>query len=83
MTNMKIIGEFLASPDWTPGEKAVIKWQYRLLGNFHTALYNAIKFADGNNLDRLALGFPDEVAGFRAWAFGDLGRRLRAKGLEI
>jgi hypothetical protein len=48
----------------TPGEEFIIKWQFRLLGDFKTALITAITRADGRNLERLALGFPDEVEGY-------------------
>lgn len=79
----RLMGEILASPDWSPAEKAVVKWQLRLYGHFYTALWQAIARADEKNLEKLALGFPDEVAGYKLWAWGDLGRRLRAAGLEI
>ena len=75
--------EILASLDWSLAEKAVVKWQLRLYGDFYTALWQAIARADEGNLARLALGFPNEVEGYKAWAWGDLGRRLRAAGLEI
>ena len=77
------IGEFLISPDWTRGEKFIIEWQFGLLGDFRTALMDAIKNADDVNLHLLYRGFPDEVQAFRQWAYGDLGYRLRAKGLII
>jgi hypothetical protein len=77
------IGEFLTSDLWTPSEKFVIKWQFRLLGDFHGALIDCIKRADERNMERLAEGFPTEVDGFRQWAYGDLGTRLREAGLEI
>ena len=77
------IGEFLRSPDWTPEEKAVIEWQFRLCGHFKTALWEAIIRADDNNLEALEKGFPVEVGGYRMWAWGDLGRRLREAGLSI
>ena len=83
MADMKTIGEFLMSEKWTPEEKWVIKWQFRLLGDFHRALFDAIKLADEHNLARLAEGFPSQVAGFMAWHAGDLGKRLREAGLEI
>lgn len=73
----------LNSPDFTPGEKSVIKWQFHLHGDFKTALWDAIKRADENNLDRLAMGFPLEVEAFRAWAWGNLAGRIRASGLNI
>ncbi len=82
--NHQQLGEFLGETSaWTNAEKAVIKWQFRLNGDFKTALWEAIKRADEGNLDRLALGFPDEVAGFRQWAHGNLGTRLRQAGLEL
>ena len=77
------ITDILANPYWTEGEKFIVEWQFRLLGDFKTALIDAIKLADEGNLDRLELGFPDEVQGFRAWAYGDLGQRLRDAGLEL
>ena len=81
------INEILNSDQWTEGEQFIVKWQFnhnlRLLGHFKCALIEAIALADEKNLDRLALGFPTEVSGFRAWAFGDLARRLRAEVLDI
>lgn len=80
------VGEFLLRDDVTLSEKLVIKWQFRLCGHFYTALWDAIKRADDENLDRLALGFPAHVAGFRAWAHGQpyhMGRKLREMGLPI
>lgn len=80
---MAAIAQFLASSDWTKAEQIIIKWQFRLLGDFQTALMGAICAADEGNLARLALGFPQHVAGYIAWNQGDLGTRLRAAGLEI
>ena len=77
----KKVRDMLASPDWTPAEKAVVKWQWRLYGDFFTALWNAIKLADDQNLARLARGFPDEVEGLHLWREEDLAVRLRAAGL--
>ena len=76
------VRRILDSPDFTPGEKWVVKWQFRLLGSFQTALADAIKLADDDNLARLASGFPDQVQGFLGWNRGDLARRLRDKGLQ-
>ena len=81
------VWKFLESPEWTASEKAVIKWQYNetmhLYGSFFTALWQAIVRADHENLARLERGFPEEIAGFRAWAYGDLAERFRAAGLDI
>lgn len=81
--SLNTIKEFLASPDWTESEKWVIKWQFHELGDFQSALAEAIKRADDDNLVRLGRGFPTQVGGFIQWNRGDLGRRLRDAGLEI
>lgn len=80
---MERILEFLNSPDWTPSEKWVIKWQFGLLGDFSVALATAIKTADEENLAKLRLGFPMQVDGFLQWNRGNLGQRLREAGLGI
>jgi hypothetical protein len=77
------VDQVLNSNLWTPGEKAVVKWQFRKFGHFFTALFGTMARADEENLTKLALGFPDEVAGFREWAHGNLAERLRKAGLEI
>lgn len=82
-TTIEVISKFLSSPIWTPEEKAVIKWQFRLCGSFKTALWQAICRADEDNLERLGLGFPVEVTGFRMWAYETLSIRLREAGLDI
>jgi hypothetical protein len=51
-------------PQLTKGEEFIVKWQYRMLGDFKTALIEAICLADSQNLERLRLGFPDEVEGY-------------------
>lgn len=45
-------------------EEFVILWQYRMSGHFKTALADAIGLADEGNLEKLRLGFPDEVQGY-------------------
>ncbi len=77
------IRDILNSAEWSAGEKAVVKWQFRLHGHFLTALWVAITKADETNLRKLERGFPDEVEGYRAWTRGDLAKRLREIGLEI
>ena len=78
------IERFLGSPDWTPSEKWVIKWQFGLLDeDFARPLAECIKRADDTNLSKLGCGFPVEVKGFREWSRGDLGQRLRDAGLGI
>ena len=73
----------LSSEEWTPGERAVVKWQFRFCSDFRKALWEAIIRADDTNLNCLALGFPDEVNGYLAWSQGDLATRLRKDGLDI
>lgn len=74
---------FLHSDRWTTAEKLIIQWQFRLLGHFRAALFEAIVRADDGNLEKIQRGFPEEVAGFLAWNRGDLARRLRDAGLDV
>lgn len=85
MTTAEQIGTFLHpnNHDWSEPDKWVIKWQYRLLGDFETALAECITRADDHNLDLLARGFPVQVHGFLMWNRGNLGDRLREAGLDI
>lgn len=75
------IAVFLRDPAEPPEAKAVLKWQWRLYGDFFTALFDAIKLADDQNLERLRLGFPIEVTGFVEWNRGSLAEKLREKGV--
>ncbi len=78
------IVEFLTSDKWGPGEKFIIKWQFRYFDDeFYELLAKAIAAADPQNRARLERGFPVEVAGYHMWAYGDLAERLRAAGLNI
>ena len=77
------IQSILNSARWTDDEKWVVEWQFRLLGSFGRALAHTLVAADETNLERLSMGFPMEVLGFRKWAYGDLGNRLRKAGLGI
>ena len=58
---------WLFSEELTPEEDWIAKWQYGYLGHFHKALFEAICAADEGNLNRLSLGFPDEVEGYRKY----------------
>lgn len=80
---MQEVGAILRSEDLTEGEKIIVKWQFRILGDFQTALMEAIGRADDDNLERISRGFPDHVSGFMAWSRGGLGQRLRKMGLDI
>lgn len=67
--------------------KTAAVWRSRKLrklwGDVYTRLWAALSYADEANLELLRLGFPQEVAGLRAWRSGDLAQRLRATGLDI
>ena len=52
----------------TPEEDIIVQWQYRYLGDFRTALFEAICLADENNLYKLSLGFPIEVEGYKKYS---------------
>lgn len=45
----------------TAGEFELVKWQYRLHGDFKTALWKTITLADESNLALLKKAFPIEV----------------------
>ena len=82
----RVILEILNSDEYSDGEKDVLKWQFKFLGHFKTALFDCIKRADENNLDKLEMGFPEQVKAFRAWAFGEpysLSQKFRATGLDV
>jgi len=54
------------------GERHLVDWQYGGLGGFFTALWDAIRRADGGNLDRLGKGFPEDVEAYRRYS-GEAG----------
>lgn len=49
------------------GYDKYLEYQYRVSGSFYTALFDAIKQADPDNRDRVALGFPEEVEAYLCW----------------
>lgn len=52
-------------PNMDAEETVIFNWKYRNTGDFKRSLMEAICRADGDNLDRLKLGFPDEVNGYQ------------------
>jgi len=58
----------MAIKNLTPGELFIFDWQYQRLGNFKTALMDAIIKADLPNRNKLEIVFPDEVAAYRRFA---------------
>ncbi len=75
--------EALQRHEFGERETLIIMWQFRMLGGFKAALFEAIRLADPENLERLARGFPEEVAAFKEWRDGDMGGRLRQKGVPV
>lgn len=82
-TTHEDVARFLQRGDFTAGEKSLVEWQFRLHGDFWSALWLAISKADALNQARLAAGFPGEVEAYREWAYGGLGDRIRAAGLMV
>ena len=88
-----MIHEILADGSgWTASEQWIVKWQFRLLGDFQTALAQAICLADEYNTALLRQIFAVQVDGYVAWSTskptpgvpcGNLAQRLRAAGVEI
>jgi len=78
-----LLVSFLASDDWNDDEKLVIKWQFRLLGDFKESLFQTIARADDANRKRIALGFPAEVNAYNLWTCSNLAERFREAGLAI
>lgn len=67
-----------------PGVESLIKWVCKWhKSSFYEALWEAIAKADETNLEKLERGFPDEVAAFHDWHYGDLADQLREEGLDI
>src|SRR5690348_14231699 len=86
MATREQIRQVLTSPDFTEGEKFVIRMQFRhaiQAGNFEEKLWELLCAADGDNLIRIAIAFPVEAQAFDGWAHGDLGNRIRAAGCPI
>ena len=48
----------------SPDEAFVVKWQYRLLGDFEAALAICLTRADHKNFDRLEVAFPTQAGGY-------------------
>lgn len=74
-------------PEITRGEELVLKLEYSTyLGrsHFESAFIDLVKFSDPANLERLALGFPEEVAAFHSyWKEKDWWKNLKAKAIKL
>ena len=76
----------LCSPEFTDGEKYVVRMQYRHAipaGNFEEKLWDLMCAADEDNLTLLGKAFPAEVHAMLSWRYGQLGTRIRKAGLDI
>jgi len=71
------IHEFLSSKENSETDKHLVKWQYRMLGDFETSLMKTIALADEDNLDLLKRAFPFQVEAYLDWTRGGAGRRIR------
>ena len=71
------------SEELTPEEDWIAKWQYKHLGHFRKALFDAICATDKENLDRLSPGFPDEINGYRKYTRqAGWWKKVQKKGKE-
>jgi len=61
----------------TPVEMEFCRFIMGRTGGFMSALFTAVAKADSVNLERLRLGFPDEVAAHERWTKGDLATVAR------
>ena len=52
----------------TDAERKLCDWQYERSGSFYKHLFEAIKSADSENLDKMELAFPEEVRAFCRYA---------------
>ena len=77
MTQEKLFSTLLDG-NLTPGERFIVEWQFRLLGDFRKALMHAIVRADEGNLALLMMGFPLEVGAYLEWRSGKMGQFLRS-----
>ena len=48
----------------SPDEAFVVKWQYRLLGDFEAALAICLTRADHKNFNQLVVAFPTQAGGY-------------------
>jgi hypothetical protein len=70
----------------TEAEKELYYWQYDRTGSFGIHLFNALSVADGKNLSRLAMSFPEEVKAVKRYKnepgyWENLVQRMKNHGL--
>lgn len=47
------------------GELDLYFWQYNKLGGFMTGIFNAMTMSDNINLNKLSMGFPEQVQAYK------------------
>ncbi|MEE9556205.1 MAG: hypothetical protein V3V76_03005 [Candidatus Adiutricales bacterium] len=71
----------MPNKDLNPAEKFVWTWRRGRMSDFRRALIHLIQRADVHNLEKLRLGFPDEVEGYVSYRlipgwWDDIERRM-------
>jgi hypothetical protein len=61
------IGLAIESDQLNSGEKRLLKFQYRQIGDFFKYLFEAMHRADFENVLKLAEGFPAEMCAVTSW----------------
>ena len=62
-------------------ERLIIEWQKLVVTPFRYNLWRAIENADQDELDKLALGFPEEVHAIRIYRMTWINKKLQEEGL--
>ncbi len=67
------------------GEGKLYEYLHNMSGHFYTKLFAAIAHADGENLERLGKGFPEEVEAYTRYTletgyWDNLKKRYEALG---
>lgn len=77
----KKAGEAIKLGTVSKSESLILQWQWEMFGGFKSKLWAAMMTADENNLAKLSLGFPDEVAALTMFRETWVGESLRSRGL--
>lgn len=77
LLNYSHVPILLKSKELTAGEKLYLEFHYGMVGGFYHLLFQAIAVADMGNKDKLAKGFPEEVAAYICWTQGSLYERCK------
>ena len=77
----------MPNKDLNPAEKFVWTWRRGRMSDFRRALIHLIQRADVQNLEKLRLGFPDEVEGYVSYRlipgwWDDIERRMADEQLQ-